>query len=83
PKNFYSKGRTGADCELFMQFKFNRGGKYIVITEGEVDAMSAYQMLNKYNKSRGLEVETAVVSPTTGANSHKQIAAQYKFFDSF
>ena len=35
PKTFYSKGRTGADCELFMQFRFNRGGKYVMITEGE------------------------------------------------
>lgn len=83
PKNFYSKGRTGADCELFMQFKFNRGGKYVLITEGELDALSAYQMLGDYNKSRSSDYETAVVSPTTGANSHKQIAAQYRFFDSF
>lgn len=83
PKNFYSRGRTGADCELFMQFKFNRGGKYIIITEGELDALSAYQIMNNYNKGKGGDVETAVVSPTTGANSHKQIAAQYKFFDSF
>jgi KaiC/GvpD/RAD55 family RecA-like ATPase len=83
PKNFYSKGRSGADCELFMQFKFNRGGKYIVITEGELDALSAYQMLADYNKTRGSDYETAVVSPTTGANSHKQIAAQYRFFDTF
>ena len=82
PKNFYSKGRTGADCELFMQFKFNRGGRYVVITEGELDALSAFQMLADYNKTKG-DYETAVVSPTTGANSHKQIAAQYKFFDSF
>lgn len=83
PKNFYSKGRTGADCELFMQFRFNRGGKYVVITEGEVDALSAYEMLSDYNKNKGWDFETAVVSPTTGANSHKQIAGQYKFFDSF
>lgn len=83
PKNFYSKGRTGADCELFMQFKFNRGGKYILITEGELDALSAYQMFADYNKTRGGDYEMAVVSPTTGANSHKQIAAQYRFFDSF
>ncbi len=83
PKNFYSKGRTGADCELFMQFKFNRGGKYIVITEGEIDALSAYQMLFDYNQEKGGDYETAVVSPTTGANSHKQIAGQYRFFDSF
>ena len=35
PKNFRSKGRTGAECELFGQFKFNRGGKYVLIQEGE------------------------------------------------
>jgi KaiC/GvpD/RAD55 family RecA-like ATPase len=83
PKNFYSKGRTGADCELFMQFKFNRGGKYVIITEGELDALSAYQIFSDYNKEKGSLFETAVVSPTTGANSHKQIAGQYKFFDLF
>lgn len=83
PKNFRSKGRTGADCELFMQFKFNRGGKYVCVTEGEVDALSAYQMLLDYSKSKQSDYETAVVSPTTGANSKKQIAAQYKFLDSF
>jgi twinkle protein len=83
PKNFRSKGRTGADCELFMQFKFNRGGKYVCITEGEIDSLSAYQMISDYNRSKHSEYETAVVSPTTGANSKKQIAAQYKFLDSF
>ena len=83
PKNFFSKGRTGADCELFMQFKFNRGGKYIMITEGELDALSAYQMFANYAKSKDSDFETAVVSPTTGANSYKQIAAQYKFLDTF
>lgn len=83
PKNFFSKGRTGADCELFMQFKFNRGGKYVMITEGELDALSAYQMISDYNKSKNSDFETAVVSPTTGAQSHKQVAAQYKFLDSF
>jgi len=83
PKNFRSIGRTGADCELFGQFKFNRGGKYVMIVEGEEDQLSAYQMLKDYNMSKGHGYETAVVSPTTGANSHKQIAAQYRFFDSF
>ena len=83
PKNFRSIGRTGSDCELFGQFRFNRGGKYVVITEGEVDQLSAYQMLKEYNQSKGWDFETAVVSPTTGAQSKKQIAAQYKFLDSF
>lgn len=83
PKNFRSVGRTGADCELFMQFKFNRGGKYVLICEGELDSLSAYQILSDYAKSKGSDYETAVVSPTTGAKSIKQIASQYKFFDSF
>jgi hypothetical protein len=83
PKNFYSKGRTGAECELFGQFKFNRGGKYVIITEGELCALSSYQMLKDYNSNRGSDFEIAVVSPTTGAQSKKQIAAQYKFFDMF
>ena len=83
PKNFRSIGRTGADCELFGQFKFNRGGKYVLLVEGELCQLSAYQMLAEYNKNRGSDFETAVVSPTTGANSYNQIAAQYKFFDSF
>ena len=83
PKNFRSIGRTGADCELFGQFKFNRGGKYVLLVEGELCQLSAYQMLADYNRNRGSDFETAVVSPTTGANSYNQIAAQYKFFDSF
>ena len=83
PKAFRSIGRTGADCELFGQFRFNRGGKYVILVEGELDQLSAYQMLAEYNKSRGSDFEVAVVSPTTGANSKKQIAAQYKFLDKF
>lgn len=83
PKNFRSIGRTGADCELFGQFRFNRGGKYVVLGEGELEVLSGYQMLKDYNKSRGNDFEVAFVSPTTGANSVKQIAAQYNFFNSF
>ena len=83
PKNFRSKGRTGSDCDLFMAFKFSRGGKYLLIVEGEIDSLSAYQMIADYNKSKGSDFETAVVSPTTGAQSKKQIARNYKFCDSF
>lgn len=83
PKDFRSIGRTGADCDLFGQFRFNRGGKYVIVTEGECDMLAAYEMLKDYNKSRGSEFEIAVVSPTTGAQSKKQIAAQYKFLDMF
>lgn len=57
-------------------------GDSISIT-GNCDSLSAYQMISDYNKSKNSDYETAVVSPTTGANSKKQIAAQYKFLDSF
>ena len=83
PKDFRSIGQTGADTDLFMQHAFTRQGRYIVITEGEVDALSAYQMLNDYVKSKGGDYEFACVSATTGANSYKQIANQYKFLDRF
>lgn len=83
PKDFRSIGRTGATTECFMQFKFTRGGKYVVLTEGEIDALSAYQMFKAYNDSRGADYEIAVVSATTGAKSEKQVANNYKFFDSF
>lgn len=84
PKSFGGNiGRTGAECDLFMQFRFTKPGRYVVITEGELDALSAWQMFNDYNKTKGWDYETAVVSPTTGAMSAKQVQGQYKFFDQF
>lgn len=50
---------------------------------GNCDAMSAYQMINDYNKQKGWDVETPVVSPTIGSNCKKQIAGQYEFFKKF
>ena len=81
PKDFKSIGRTGATTECFMQFRFPRGGKYVILTEGEIDALSAYQMLKEYNEKRGNDYEVAVVSATTGAQSAKQIANNYAWFD--
>ena len=47
PKDFHTEaGFTGA--ELFGMDKFNAGSaQMVVITEGEIDALSAYQMLEK------------------------------------
>ena len=81
PKNFKSIGRTGATTECFMQFRFPRGGKYLILTEGEIDSLSAYQMLKEYNSKRGSDYEVACVSATTGAQSGRQIAHNYAFFD--
>lgn len=35
PKVFSTIGRVGKKSDLFMQFKFTKGGKYLLITEGE------------------------------------------------
>lgn len=85
PKHFGgSLGRTGSECDLFGQFMSKKSaGKFVIITEGEIDAMSAYQMINDYNKQKGWDVETPVVSPTIGSNCKKQIAGQYEFFKKF
>ncbi len=60
-KEFHSVGNT-RNCELFGQHLFGKGGRMLVITEGEPDAMAAYQMFKSLNKSY------SVVSLPQGAN---------------
>jgi len=43
-KKFYSTGNLKA-AGLFGQFLFKEGGKRIVVTEGEIDAMSVYEAM--------------------------------------
>lgn len=63
------------DVGLFGQQMFNKGGKYVTIVEGELDALAAYQMLgSKY----------PVVSIRNGASGAvKDCKAQYEWLDSF
>lgn len=85
PKNFYSEGRTGKECDLFGQFRFkDTAGKYILIVGGEEDAQASYQMLKAYADSKGSDFVTPVVSPTVGeTGSNKQLANNYAFLDKF
>jgi len=73
-KDFRTQG-TWQDTVLFGQNLFTKGGKYITITEGEYDAMSAYQMLgSKY----------PVVSIKNGsAGALKDCRASYEYLDSY
>lgn len=82
PKDFYSLGETGKECELFGQWKFkNSASKFVVITAGELDCLSGYQMLN--SKQSDYE-DIPVVSPTTGESSSvKQLQGQYEWLDKF
>jgi len=43
-KAFWSEGDLSS-CVLFGQNLFNQGGKFITICEGEIDAMSAYELM--------------------------------------
>jgi len=59
---------------LFGQQLFTKGGKYVTITEGEYDALAAYQMLGNY----------PVVSIRTGAGSALgDCKEQFEWLDSF
>ena len=72
-KRFRTAG-AWSDGLLFGQQLFNKGGKYVTITEGEIDACSAYQMLGNY----------PVVSVRNGAGSAiKDCKAQYEWLNSF
>jgi uncharacterized Zn finger protein (UPF0148 family) len=85
PKSFGgSIGRTGNTCDLFGQFKFKNGGKFVMIVGGEIDVLSSYQMLQEYYKSKNWEYETPVVSPTIGETGcSKQVALHYEWLSSF
>ena len=73
-KDFRTQGNW-KDTVLFGQNLFTKGGKYITITEGEYDAMSAYQMLgSKY----------PVVSIKNGSSAAlKDCRASYEYLDSY
>jgi twinkle protein len=74
-KNFAIEGNWKDNPHLFGQERFPAGGKYILVTEGEIDALSAYQMLGaKY----------PVVSVRNGAQSAlKDCKANFEYLDSF
>lgn len=71
-KNFPSEGPIG-ETMLFGQHCFPKGGKYIIVTEGEDDAMSAYQMSGKY----------PAVSVRNASTALSDCQRNYDFLDSF
>lgn len=87
PKDFSKPiGETGKGCELFGQFRFkNSNQNTCLIVGGEVDQLSAFQMLDDYDKTKGGDYEKRpVVSPTIGeSGANKQIQAQYEWFNRF
>ena len=73
-KTFFSEGDIKG-AMLFGQNIFPEGGKYVTLCEGEVDAMSAYQLLGS---------KWPVVSIRNGAASAlKDVSDNYDFLTSF
>jgi len=73
-KTFFSEGDIKG-AMLFGQKSFKEGGKYITICEGEIDAMSAYQLMGS---------KWPVVSIRNGAASAaKDVTDNYDFLTTF
>lgn len=74
-KQFRIEGDWKGSEQLFGQSRFSAGGRYVLVVEGEFDALAAYQMLgSKY----------PVVSVRNGAQSAlKDCKANYDYLDSF
>lgn len=67
-KNFVGYGGSAMrDAELFGQHLFDRGGKRVIVTEGEIDCLSVYQTIAASTKS-----EWAVVSIKNGASGDEK-----------
>lgn len=76
-KQFKIVGDFGADKRLFGQDKFTTqlGNKFVIVTEGQFDAMAAHQMLG---------YKTPVVSIRNGvASAAKDVKANYEYLDQF
>ena len=92
-KDFRVNGYGKADCELFGQAVFKAStSKWVIIASGELDALSASQMINceegllKKDPATGESTFPVipVVSGTAGeASSLKQYKANYEFLDKF
>lgn len=91
PKQFLTPyGKTGADVDFFGQFRFlKHTGRDVVITCGEIDALSAYQMLKTYtdrtNKIKGTDYPCPpVVCSTIGElGTPAQARNNYEWLDGF
>ena len=73
-KSFSVEGQWG-QATLFGQSLFHKGGKYVTIVEGELDALAAFQMLGS---------KWPVVSVRNGAQAAlKDCKANFEWLDSF
>ena len=73
-KKFFGSGNTSSGNKLFGQHLFQGGRKIVTICEGELDAMSAYEMFGR---------QYTFVSINNGAGGLDNIKANLEWIDSF
>lgn len=74
PKAFFLRG-SFEETGLFGEQLFNKGGKYVTITEGECDAMAAYELMGS---------KWAAVSIKRGADgAERDVKDSLEFLESF
>lgn len=87
PKTFGTPlGEVGSGCEMVGQFRFRYHKQTVLIVGGELDMLSAYQMLrdNQIARGKGEYEAVAVVSSSVGeGGAFKQAAKQYDWFSKF
>jgi KaiC/GvpD/RAD55 family RecA-like ATPase len=86
PKDFDSYGETGKVCDPFAWFRFKESsGKYCLITAGEIDCLSAYQMLKEYTDGKNQSEYGYIpcVSSTLGESAVTQLQDKFEWFNRF
>ena len=80
PKDFYNIGYAKKDIDLFGQSTFKSGGKIIIVTEGEEDALASYAITKRETPSH---MGYASVSVTVGKSCLDQIKNHIGYLESF
>ena len=85
PKDFRSVGVTGKHCDLFGEASFkNASGRFLVLSSGELDALSAFEMFEATRKNKDDFEPIPVLSATIGeSGAAKQYALRLELFERF
>lgn len=84
-KKWNNRGSADSTCDLFGQVSFMSSSKRaVIISSGEIDALSIYKALYDYNNNSGKNWETPpVVCGVAGEGSYRQYQNHYDWLDSF
>ncbi len=81
PKDFRGAiGEVGSATDLFGQFRFKTHSGIILIVGGEIDQLSAFQMLKDAQKDNRFDPVAVVCSTIGESSAAKQVQQQYDWF---